>query len=246
MDPKEPLRLCVWAAPRSLSTALMYSFAQRGDTRVVDEPLYAHYLRVTGADHPLREEVLAAQDSDGERVVQEVVLGPCDRPVFFQKHMAHHLVELDRAFLARTENVLLIRDPEESIPSLETKLRKPSLKDTALKVQAFLFRELRGQGRAPLVLDAGELRKDPRGVLSKLCDALGIPFGDEMLHWPPGPRPEDGVWAPYWYADVHRSTGFAPYVPRLETFPQRLWDLYERARPLYDYLRKNAIRSRTP
>ena len=71
----------------------MYSFAQRPDTRVVDEPLYGHYLRVSGADHPGRQEVMAAVECDGERVVREVILGPCDRPVLFCKQMAHHLVD---------------------------------------------------------------------------------------------------------------------------------------------------------
>ncbi len=239
----EPLRLCVWAGPRTLSAALMYSFAQRDDTTVVDEPLYAHYLRTSGADHPLRDEVLASQNPIGDEVIRDVVLGPCDRPVLFQKQMAHHLVGLDREFLRRTANVLLIRDPDELIPSLERKLKKATLQDTAVKVQAFLFKELRSWGAAPVVVDAGELRKDPRVVLSELCARLGLEFDARMLYWPPGPRPTDGVWARHWYGDVHRSTGFMPYTPRLETFPQRLWELSERARPFYEYLRRHALES---
>ena len=43
---RSTLRIQLWSGPRNVSTALMYSFAQRPDTRVVDEPLYAHYLRV--------------------------------------------------------------------------------------------------------------------------------------------------------------------------------------------------------
>ena len=31
---------------------------------------------------------------------------------------------------------------------------------------------------------------------------------------PPGPRDSDGVWAPYWYDAVVRSTGFEPWRPR--------------------------------
>src|SRR5262245_8759110 len=93
------LRLCLWSGPRNVSTALMYAFAQRDDTQVLDEPLYAHYLRVSGADHPGKEEVMAAMENDGERVVREVILGPSDRPVLFMKQMAHHLVELDWGFL---------------------------------------------------------------------------------------------------------------------------------------------------
>ena len=106
------VRINLWSGPRNVSTAVMYSFRQRSDTRVVDEPLYAHYLRVSGAEHPGREEVLAAMDNDGERVVREVVLGPCDRPVLFMKQMAHHLIELDRGFLRETVNVnsLLVKE----------------------------------------------------------------------------------------------------------------------------------------
>src|SRR3954465_11960194 len=96
------LRINLWSGPRNVSTALMYSFAQRADTRVIDEPLYAHYLRVSGAAHPGRDEVLAGQENDGASVVRDVILGLCDKPVLFLKQMAHHLVELDRAFLART------------------------------------------------------------------------------------------------------------------------------------------------
>jgi hypothetical protein len=57
MNVQNPLRLCFWSGPRNVSTALMYSFAQRSDTRAIDEPLYAHYLRVSGAEHPGKEMV---------------------------------------------------------------------------------------------------------------------------------------------------------------------------------------------
>ncbi|XWS57577.1 hypothetical protein CRYUN_Cryun09bG0185800 [Craigia yunnanensis] len=36
-----------WSAPRSISTSLMYSFAQRDDIEVLDEPLYGTFLRMT-------------------------------------------------------------------------------------------------------------------------------------------------------------------------------------------------------
>src|SRR6185436_16702019 len=114
-------RLLLWSGPRNVSTALMYSFAQRSDTRVVDEPLYAHYLRVSGAPHPGRDEVLAAQDPDGERGVRDVIL--C-------KQMAHHVVEVDRSFLAHTANAILTRDPREMLPSLRENIPVPTLRDT--------------------------------------------------------------------------------------------------------------------
>ena len=74
-DTRPTLRIQLWSGPRNVSTALMYSFAQRPDTRVVDEPLYAHYLRVSGAEHPGKAEVLRSQEQDGEKVVRDVARG---------------------------------------------------------------------------------------------------------------------------------------------------------------------------
>jgi len=37
---------------------------------------------------------------------------PTNFDVLFMKQMAHHLVDLDTGFLARTENIFLIRDPD--------------------------------------------------------------------------------------------------------------------------------------
>ena len=36
--------ITLWASPRNISTALMYSFSQRRDVKVIDEPFYAYYL----------------------------------------------------------------------------------------------------------------------------------------------------------------------------------------------------------
>lgn len=240
----ETLRICLWSGPRNVSTALMYSFAQRSDTRVVDEPLYAHYLRTSGADHPGREEVLAAQENDGERVVRDVVLGPCDRPVLLLKHMAHHLLALDFGFLERTANVFLIRDPAQMLPSLVHQLPEPRLQDTSLAHQNELLERLRNRGQDPPVIDSRELLLDPPGVLAQLCERLGIAFEETMLEWAAEARPEDGVWAPHWYHNVHLSTGFAPYRAKTGDFPGDLEPLLDECRPHYEKLLASALRAR--
>lgn len=235
-------RIALWSGPRNVSTALMYSFAQRADTRVVDEPLYGHYLVTSGADHPGRDAVTAAMDCDGARVARQLVEAPVDAPVLFMKHMAHHLLGLDDGFLDAFDNVLLIRDPRDMLPSLTIQVPGAALADTGLARQCDLYDALEARGRAPAVLDSRELLLDPRAVLSGLCDRLGLPFDAAMLHWPSGPRPEDGVWAPHWYQAVHESTGFAPYRPKTD-FPDRLSALLAECRPCYEHLLARAIRA---
>lgn len=239
----ETLRICLWSAPRTVSTALMYAFAQRADTRVIDEPLYAHYLRVSGAPHPGREEVLAAQESDGEKVVREVIFGPCDRPVLFLKQMPKHLVGLDRGFIDRVENAFLIRDPAEVLRSFDRVVSEPDLQEVGIDVLYELYETLVERGKRPPVVDSRELLLDPPGVLRQLCEGLGLAFDEAMLSWAPGGRPEDGVWAPYWYGNVHRSTGFAPYRPRTDALPGHLEPVLEICRPYYERLYRHALRA---
>lgn len=238
------LKLSVWSGPRNVSTALMYSFRQRPDTLVVDEPLYGHYLKVARAGHPGDEEVLQTMDTDGERVVREVILGPCERPVHFFKNMAHHLTDLERGFLGEITNVLLTRDPAEMIPSLATQLPNPTMRDTGLLQQVEVLNHILTRGEDPIVLDAKQLLLDPAEVLSQACEMLGLRFYEEMLRWPAGPKPEDGVWAKHWYENVHASTGFSAYRPKTDAFPERLQPLLKKCAPLYERLREYAIPAR--
>lgn len=237
------LRICLWSTPRTVSTAFMYAFAQRPDTRVVDEPFYASYLRASGARHPGREEILAAQENDSAKVIGDVVLGDCDRPVLFLKQMAHHLAGVDRGFVHQVENVFLIRDPAAMLRSFDQVVPDPQLRDIGLDVQCELYEALAARGREPPVIDSRELLRDPASVLRQLCERLGIAFDEAMLRWPAGGRPEDGVWAPYWYGSVHRSTGFAPYRAKTDVVPEHLEPLLATCRPYYDRLCRHALRA---
>ncbi|MCB1235509.1 MAG: sulfotransferase family protein [Verrucomicrobiae bacterium] len=234
------------SGPRNVSTALMYAFAQRGDTAVIDEPLYGHYLHLTHAPQPHWEEMLALLETDGEKVVRERILNPpAGRAVWFVKNMAHHLIDLDPAWLSdpRVANVFLIRDPRQMLPSLVNQIAEPTPRDAAYARQAELFRELDAAGRAPLVLDSRELLLDPGKVLGELCRRIGVLFDPVMLSWKAGPRPEDGPWAKYWYHNLHRSTGFAPFTEKKEPFPERLRPLLDDCLPHYNFLAARAIRA---
>lgn len=219
----QTLRISLWSCPRTISTALMRSFAQRSDTVCVDEPFYAHYLARTGKEHPLRAEVLAAQSTDWRAVVDQILLGPCAAPVQFVKHMAHHLVGgIDPAFAAQTRNVFLLRPPREMLPSMLRDLGALSLADVGYERQRELYHQLRRAGQDPLVVESTDLLQDPEGTLRRLCARLGLPFERAMLSWPSGRHSSYGVWAPFWYGNVEKSTGFQPFAQKTEPFPSAL------------------------
>jgi hypothetical protein len=236
--------ICLWSGPRNVSTALMYSFAQNDGIRVIDEPLYGHYLEHSNAEHPGRDDVIAAMNCDGDAVMRDLLAEQASMPTkrLFMKHMAHHLIDLDLAFLHVTQNIFLIRDPREMLPSLTIQLPTAELRDTGLKRQWELFVTLKDAGRTPAVLDARELLTNPRSVLQQLCQQIDVPFGESMLSWQAGARAEDGVWAPHWYHAVHQSTGFAPYKPKTG-FPDHLQALLDECRPWYERLFAHAIRA---
>ncbi len=231
-------RICLWSGPRNISTALMYSFAQRKDTTVVDEPLYAHYLVKTDARyyHPGASEVIADQNNDGQKVIGHIIFGEYQTPVVFFKHMTHHLVELDLDFLEDTINIILTRDPKDMLSSFVNQIENPTLEDTGYKQQLQLKEYLEKHNLPVLIVDSKEILINPKQKLTELCEFAGIPFEEAMLEWKPGARPEDGVWAKHWYHNVHTSTGFQPYKPKTEPFPEKLKELLEECEGFYGEL----------
>ena len=229
-------RINMWSGPRNLSTAMMYAWSQRADTTVVDEPLYAHYLHTSGRRHPGDDEVLTSQNPDGEAVVQDVLLADYDTSVVFFKQMAKHLVGLDRSFLNQGPNILLTRDPHDMLTSLQVHLPDATLEDTGYVDLAEILDDVLASGEQPVVVETVALLADPPGVLEQLCEAVGVAFDPAMLSWPAGPKPEDGVWAKYWYDGVHHSTGWKAHVAKDVDLLDNLKSVYEQARPLYERL----------
>ncbi len=232
----------MWASPRNISTAMMYSWAQRPDTTVWDEPMYGSYLVATGVDHPMRDAILASVPTQSADIVDAMINRPWPTPLAFYKNMAHHLVEIDIAIIDVMDNFLLTRDPTEMLPSLARGLeRVPTMRDAGYETQVKIVERILDSGREPIVVDSRSVLDDPRGTLTTLCEALDVPFDESMLSWPKGPKTYDGVWGEYWYSRLHRTSGFEGYAPPEASLPDDLTEVHARCMPLYRHLSRYTI-----
>lgn len=217
--------VALWAGPRNGSTATMYSFAQRSDTRVLDEPLFGHFLEHTGVDRPSRDEVLRTMPTSKAQALAALAPEPSD-DVLFLKHMANHLEGLDWNDVDGPDHrhVILTRHPDGVLPSYRAHIDRPTLLDLGYAHQ---HRILNHAGERAVVVTAESLFAQPEATLQVLCSALDLPWQLGMLTWEKGGRPEDGVWAPYWYDSVHQSTGWEPRKLQHGEVPESLAELRE-------------------
>ena len=233
------VRVAMWSGPRNISTAMMRAWENRPDTIVVDEPFYAAYLARTGIEHPGRDAVIGSQPTDPDDVVR-ALLAPVEADVQYTKQMTHHLADdAELGWVAGFRNVLLVRDPAEVVASYVRSREACEPADIGLLQQ---LRLLDVMPEAPPVIDAADFLRAPETYLRWLCDWLGIGFTDRMLHWPAGPRGSDGVWAPFWYDAVVRSTGFEPWRPRNIDLSRHDTAVADACRPAYDALHARRVR----
>ena len=236
-------RICLWSGPRNISTALMYSFAQRIDTKVFDEPLYAYYLKhhpEAHTYHPGAEEILNTMENDGYSVI-DAMLSNNEKPVLFFKHMTHHLLDLNFDFMKETINIILTRDPQEMLPSFDKVIENPNINDVGYALHVELLSYFKKYRIPFTVLDSKKVLLNPEETLQKLCEFAEIPFDKNMLSWKPQQRQEDGIWAKYWYDSVHKSGEFLKYKAKADIFPERLNSLLNECLPYYKELILHSI-----
>lgn len=232
------------SGPRNISTALMYSFAQRDDTKVMDEPFYGYYLSQSSnrVKHPSQEEIIKEMELDLKRVVKSINQSSESQNVFV-KGMAHHMIMDEPDFMLNWTNVILIRHPKKLIASFSKVIPDPNLTDIGIAKAAALFQYLKSHGNTPVVIDSDELMVDPENYLRKLCRILNIPFDAGMLSWEQGGIPEDGLWAKHWYRNVHQTTGFQVQQRKPANIATHLGPLLAQALTYYNELKENILKN---
>lgn len=233
--------ISMWSGPRNISTTMMRSFGNRADTAALDEPFYGEYLARTGAAHPYREETIAARPTTFDGVIRWIAEARAE-PVLFLKHIAYHLP--DRAgfgFLDGWRNFLLIRDPRAMVASFADKFEDVAPIVRSYEIELAILEHLTAKGLPCPVIDAADIVAAPERALRALCGALDVSFDAAMLAWAPGPRPEDGPWAPHWYAAVRSSVGFRAPEEKKIMLSSELEAVAARAASAYRRLWKRRI-----
>jgi hypothetical protein len=221
---------------------MMRSFGSRPDCKVMDEPFYAAYLAKTGLAHPMANEIIADGEIDPAKVVAQCLTGS-PLGIVYQKHMTHHMITgFDVSWISKVTNVFLIRDPARVLSSYTVKSENVTAEDIGFRKQLDLYELAVKSGEMPAVVDAHDIRQNPKVMLEKLCSAIGIAFNANMLGWPAGPRPEDGIWARHWYDAVWKSTAFAPpEIGEPSPLTGKLKAIEDEVRPYYEQMRRFRI-----
>ena len=179
----------------------------------------------------MQAEILASQSSDWQTVIETELgnNGGNKEVIQYQKHMTHHMVaEVDQGWFATLRHAFLVRHPAEVVASYVQKREHVDADDVGFRRQRELFEMVADVTGAPaVVIDSKAVLSNPEAELTKLCQSLDVPFDSNMLAWPAGKRETDGAWAPHWYQNVERSTGFSRYQERpinLTSSQQRVVD----------------------
>ena len=234
--------IAMWSGPRNISTAMMRSWENRPDTKVIDEPFYAHYLEHTNIDHPMAREVIQQGETEWQTVVDGLTQIP-DSGIFYQKHICTHWLDhYSTDWLGSLSHVFLIRAPDPVVASYSIKREALTADDLGYSQQSELFELIRSKcSQPPIVIDSQRFLKDPETQLREVCRRLQIAFYPEMLQWPQGTRKSDGVWGAHWYDAVNRSTGFMSAATRPVNLDKYQQEIADTCRPCYEAMLAYAL-----
>ena len=208
------MKIACWSGPRNISTALMRSWSSRNDTFVSDEPLYAHYLKKTGFNHPMRKKIINNYPTNFNNIINTLTSNiPNNKKIWYQKHMAHHLLNAeDLSWIKNFKNCILIRHPKFVINSYIKKNVLNNVLDLGYPQQLSIIKFLQREKVQFYIIDTDYFLKNPKKNLLEWCDFLKIDFDQKMLSWPKGPHQCDGIWGEHWYGNINNSQNFTKKI----------------------------------
>ena len=232
--------IACWSGPRNISTALMRSWSSRDDTFVIDEPFYAYYLNKTKLKHPMSNEIINHYSCNYDKIVENL-LGkiPDGKKIYYQKHMAHHLVDVSKIeWIKKCENCILIRHPKEVIHSYTAKNSLSYIEELGYPQQYAIIQLLKKANKSFIVIESSELLENPKKVLINWCKKIDIKFNISMLNWEKGNHDNDGIWWKHWYDNVIKSTGFQKNSKKDITIENKYDSIYNESMKYYKYFQK--------
>ena len=234
------MKIACWSGPRNISTALMRSWSSRKDTIVIDEPFYAYYLKETQKKHPMRKKIINHYLSDYDKVVNYLTNEiPNQKPIWYQKHMAHHILNLnDIEWITNFENCILLRHPKEVISSYSNKNKLNSFEELGYRQQYEIIKLLKKKNKSFIIIDSSELLQNPAKVLGAWCKKINIKYEQSMLNWKKGNHINDGIWWKSWYDNVIKTTGFQKYKKKDINIESEYDSIYNESMKYYTYIKE--------
>ena len=231
------------SGPRNISTALMYSFSQRENCAVFDEPFYGKYLFDNPRlGHPGLEETLERWPTSAGAILARIeTLASLSSEVYL-KNMAHHMVNEDWKWAANAVHVFWIRHPRKVIASFSKVIPDLKATDIGLTQELEQWSIVQQFDGPSIIVDTDEMLKNPKRTMPLICSALGISWQECMLQWPSGEKEYDGPWWPHWYNNAHKSTGFGPPKDMPASLDLKYEKIVEECLPAYRSLFKNRLK----
>ena len=229
-----------WSGPRNISTALMRSWSSRSDTFVTDEPFYAYYLSETKLKHPMHMEIINKYSINYTEIVNYLnSKTPDGKKIWYQKHMAHHILNLNEIeWITNFENCILLRHPKEVISSFSNKNKLNSFEELGYRQQYEIIRLLKKKNKSFIIIDSSELLQNPAKVLEAWCKKINIKYEKSMLKWEKGNHINDGIWWKSWYDNVIKTTGFQKYKKKDINIESEYDSIYNESMKYYAYLKE--------
>ena len=231
----------MWSGPRNISTALLRSFSNRDDTFVYDEPFYSYYLKETGFDHPMRDEIIDFYPTSENEVIKTILKDK--KGIYYQKHMTHHILDkTNLEWLEKGTNCFLIRHPSKVINSYIKKNKLYSITDIGFDQMFRLFNYIKKNlSKNIIIINADTLLENPEVCIRKLCMNLNIDFSTKMMKWPKGITKDFGIWHTHWYHNIIHSTEFTPPTNLIVNVPNEYEKIYKESLAIYEHMNQFSL-----